>query len=246
MQLWSVEAGWRTVYDYLSVLTYRMQAQANVNTNLSADQKKLLQKEGRSVNEARAKLKKEGRALEDFQDEVLGPARAESTVWDYLCDESNGDVWRTLGMSRGQSALVAAGKRREDLFDTTRLGDVTALGRIATVAVTRKVGEELAKLTQLDDGKELSQACLHAAAGLETIGRKLERPAGELVATEARLLRAAADVANAERVEMTKLYGRLLQAFPKPFVEALFPRVSRGSVVSEGDGPETSTTDKPA
>lgn len=246
MQLWSNEAGWRTVYEYIGVLSQRMLAHAKINTGLTAEQKKLLTAEAKALVEARAKLRKEGRALEDFQDDVLDPARAEAFVWDFLCDESNGDGWRTLGMSRGQAALVAAGKRREDIFDTTRLGDVISLGRIATVAVTRKVGEELAKLAQLDDAKELSQACLHAASGLEAIGRKLERPAGELVASEARLLRAAGDVANALRVEMPKLYGRLLQAFPKPFAEALFPRVSRGSVVSDGDGQETPTSDKPA
>lgn len=246
MQLWNTDAGWQTVSDYLGVLSKRMLAHAKINRHLSAEQKKLLSTEAGSIVKIRAKLKTAGRTLEDFQDDVLDVVRAEATVWDFLCDGSNDDAWRTLGMSRGQAALAAAGKTREDLFDTTRLADVTSLGRIATVAVTRKVGEELAKLPQLDDAKVLSESCLHAAAGLETVGRKLERPTGELVKEEAKLLRAAADITNAQRVEMTRLYGRLLQVFPKPFVEALFPRVSRGTVVPEGDGQEPSTSDKPA
>lgn len=246
MQVWNADAGWETVFAYLGVLSKRMLAHAKINWHLSAEQKKLLLAEAKALVEVRAKLKKEGRALEDFQDDVLDPTRAEAFVWDFLCDESNGDAWRTLGMSRGQSALLAAGKRREDIFDTTRLGDVTALGRLATVAVTRKVGEELVKLDQLDDAKDLSKACLQAAGGLETVGRKLDRPGGELMTAEARLLGAAGDIANAQRVAMPKLYGRLLQSFPKPFVEALFPRVARGSVVPDGDGQETPTNDKPA
>lgn len=235
MQLWNTGASWRTVYDYLGITSQRMLAHAKVNTGLDDIQRKLLSKEGKAIIDIRVKLKKEGRALEDFQDEILAPIRAEAFVWDFLCDGANGDVWRTMAMARAQAALAAAGRKREDLFDTTRLADVTGLGRMATVAVTRRVGEEVARLDKLEGGAELAAACTHAASGLESVARKLERPMGELVVAEARCLRATSEITDAARLEMPRLYGRLLQVLPKPFVEALFPRVQRGGTVDDGD-----------
>ena len=134
MRLWSANAGWSTVYAYLGVVSRRMRAQAKINQRLLPAQREALIREAEALGGVRAALLAGGRVLEDFQDGALAEARAEAFVWDWLCDESNYDAWKTLGMSEGRTALAAAGKKREDLFETSRITEVLDLGRAATVA----------------------------------------------------------------------------------------------------------------
>jgi hypothetical protein len=246
MQQWRQEAGWNTVQSYLRTTARRMVAHAKLATDLTQEQRDLLQTEGMRLRAKAGEVKALGRALEDFVDGELGDIRQEAFVWDMRCDGLNQDVWRIFQTSAGQKALAAAGKTREAIFNTTRIGDVLDVSRMSTVAMTRGVGESVGKLANLPDAAALSASLLAAADGLRQVAARLEAPEGDLMVKLRNHYEAIAAVVSPLRNELTPMYGRLLSKFPKPFVEKLFPRVSRSGEV-EGDeepvGPEAPSPD---
>jgi hypothetical protein len=105
---------------------------------------------------------------------------------------------------------------------------------MSTVSITRGVGESVGALTGLADAAALSASLLAAADGLRRVGVRLQPPEGDLMVKLSRHYEAIGAVINPLRNDLTPMYGRLLTKFPKPFVEKLFPRVSRTGEV-EGD-----------
>lgn len=237
MQQWKPEAGWNTVQSYLRTVSRRMLAHAKLAPDLTTGQRDLLQAEGTRLRAKADEVKTLGRALEDFVDGELGDIRQESFVWDMHCDDLNQDVWRILQTNAGQKALADAGKTREELFDTTRIKDVIHIGRMSTVAMTRGVGESVSKLTTLPDAAPLSTSLLAAADGLRQVAARLEAPEGDLMVKLNHHYKAIEAVVRPLRNDLTPMYGRLLSKFPKPFVEKLFPRVSRSGEVEDNEDP---------
>ena len=152
-----------------------------------------------------------------------------------------GRLRRILRTNSGQKALAAAGKKRETIFDTTRIKDVIHIGRMSTVTMTRGVGENVSKLTNLPDAAPLSASLLAAADGLRQVATRLEAPEGDLMVQLSHHYEAIATVVGPLRNDLIPMYGRLLSKFPKPFVEKLFPRVSRSGEVDDHEEPGAPT-----
>ncbi|MCU0694110.1 MAG: hypothetical protein MUF54_22185 [Polyangiaceae bacterium] len=237
MQQWKPNSGWNTVQSFLRAAGRRMVAHAKLNADLSQEQRDLLQAEGSRLRAKADEVKTLGRALEDFVDGELGDVRQEAFVWDMGCDDVNQDAWRILQTSAGQKALAVAGKTREAIFDTTRINEVLRVGRMRTVTITRTVGERVGKLTELPDGGALSAKLLAAADGLRGVAVRLEAPEGDLMVKLSQHYEAIESVVGPVRNDLTPMYGRLLSKFPKPFVEKLFPRVSRSGEVDDSEEP---------
>jgi hypothetical protein len=193
-----------------------MRAQAARNEELTDDQRATLRAEADELEPQAATLKARGRAIEDIEDNELTGARDESEVTDYLCDDAQGETWNVLNFRK--NVLAAAGTDRASVMGAG-LSTLKKASRDKTIKYARDTARGLDTLPEFAERDGLVSKLERRATAHEEVTTAISTIENRLE-TEHRA-QIGAQI-NQLRVDMVKLYGRLLSSFPRDFVESLF------------------------
>jgi hypothetical protein len=211
---------------------HRMKARAEHDGDLTPEQRSALTSEAEKLKDLALGLISKGRELEDFLLWILSGRREDTYILDALCDTAQTQVWAILGLK--QSLLASANTTRENVLGAP-LATIKKSGRARTVVHSRDVVRGLRSLPEFPERDGL-------ATKLERSGQALDVGTDALTGceTEASDRRVSIETSiNTARTEVIRVYGRLLDRFPRAEVEALFPRrPARTTTSTSDDEPE--------
>jgi hypothetical protein len=217
MQLWDENASAWTVEDYLRRYTRRMRVHQRINDDLTETQRTLLGSEATLYDEPINTLRTGARTLEDFGDLTVLEHREAVVVRDQLVDTAQDEAWKIIGLRK--SVLATVGQTRERVFETTKITMIKEASREVTVERAATISSRIATLPSFEERDRLATRLRTHGEGMKEEQQGLEASEQQESELRAELRRLSA----VQRVAVVGSYGRLLGAFPKGFVESLFP-----------------------